>query len=58
MINLEKLTLYIRITDRSTFVDGTHLHKEILMHMSQLHTFIFYISTIIQIDDSFHRLSD
>ncbi|CAF3482744.1 unnamed protein product [Rotaria sp. Silwood1] len=58
MINLEKLTLYIRITDRSTFVDGTHLHKEILMHMSQLHIFIFYISTIIQIDDSFHRLSD
>ncbi|CAF1177881.1 unnamed protein product [Rotaria sp. Silwood1] len=58
MINLEKLTLYIRITDQSTFVDGTHLHKEILMYMSQLHTFIFYISTIIQIDDSFHRLSD
>ncbi|CAF1364748.1 unnamed protein product [Rotaria sordida] len=58
MINLEKLTLYIRITDRHTFVDGTHLHKEILMHMLQLHTFIFYISTIIQINDLVHRLSN
>ncbi|CAF1406177.1 unnamed protein product [Rotaria sordida] len=55
MINLEKLTLYIRIADRPTFVDGTHLHKEILMHMSQLHTFIFYISTMTPINDSVHR---
>ncbi|CAF4151053.1 unnamed protein product [Rotaria sordida] len=58
MINLEKLTLYIRLTDRPRFVDGTHPHKEILMHMSKLHTFIFYISTMIQINDLVPRLSD
>ncbi|CAF1172263.1 unnamed protein product [Rotaria sordida] len=58
MIYLEKLTLYIRLVDRSTFVDGTHLHNEILMHMSQLHRFNFYISTQIPIDDSVHHLSD
>ncbi|CAF1476532.1 unnamed protein product [Rotaria sordida] len=58
MIYLEILTLYVRLEDRSTFVDGTHLHKEILMQMSQLHTFKFYISTQIQIDNSVHRLSD
>ncbi|CAF2659997.1 unnamed protein product [Rotaria sp. Silwood2] len=58
MKNLEKLTLYIRLKDRSSFVDSTHLHKEILMHMSQLHTFIFYISTMIEINDSIHRVSE
>ncbi|CAF3721875.1 unnamed protein product [Rotaria sordida] len=58
MTYLEKLTLYIRLVDRSTFVDGTYLHNEILMHMSQLHRFNFYISTQIPIDDSVHRLSD
>ncbi|CAF1499066.1 unnamed protein product [Rotaria sordida] len=39
MIYVEILTLYVRLEDRSTFVDGTYLHKEILMQMSQLHTF-------------------
>jgi len=45
MAYLEKLTLYLRTDSRSTFVDGTHLDNEILVHMPQLHTFIFYIST-------------
>ncbi|CAF4999364.1 unnamed protein product, partial [Rotaria sp. Silwood1] len=58
MTYLEKLTLYLRLHDRNIFVDGTHLHREILMHMSQLHTFIFYISTEIEINDSIDRLSD
>ncbi|CAF3861201.1 unnamed protein product, partial [Rotaria sp. Silwood1] len=58
MIYLEKLTLYLRLHDRNIFVDGTHLHREILMHMSQLHTFIFYISTEIEINDTIDRLSD
>ncbi|CAF1599668.1 unnamed protein product [Rotaria sordida] len=58
MKNLKKLTLYIRLANRSTFVDGTHLHKEILMHMSQLHTFTFYISSIIPYNDSFQLLVD
>ncbi|CAF0902926.1 unnamed protein product [Rotaria sordida] len=58
MTHLEKLTLYIRIDDRSRFVDGTNLHKNILIHMPRLHTFTFYISTDIQFDDSVDHLSD
>ncbi|CAF2823316.1 unnamed protein product [Rotaria sp. Silwood2] len=58
MTYLEKLTLYLRLHGRNIFVDGTHLHREILMHMSQLHAFIFYISTEIEINDSIDRLSD
>ncbi|CAF4161791.1 unnamed protein product [Rotaria sordida] len=58
MTHLEKLTLYIRIDDRSRFVDGTNLHKNILIHMPRLDTFTFYISTDIQFDDSVDHLSD
>ena len=45
MTHLEKLSLYLRIRNRSVFIDGTHLYNEILVHMPQLHTFSFYIST-------------
>ncbi|CAF5158875.1 unnamed protein product, partial [Rotaria magnacalcarata] len=52
MTYLEKLTLYLRIKKVGRFVsgaslsiDGAHLHNEILVHMPQLHTFKFYIST-------------
>jgi hypothetical protein len=55
---LEELTLYIRIGNRSTFVDGTNIHNDILIHMPRLHTFRFYIYTEIRFDDSVHRLSD
>ncbi|CAF3021557.1 unnamed protein product [Rotaria sp. Silwood2] len=58
MTHLEKLTLYLRLKHRSTFVDGTHLHNEILMHKPRLDTFFFYISTEIDIDALVHRLSD
>ncbi|CAF3386043.1 unnamed protein product, partial [Rotaria sp. Silwood2] len=42
---LEKLTLYLRIRERSTFIDGSHLHNDILIHLSQLQSFTFYVST-------------
>jgi hypothetical protein len=67
MKHLEKLTLYLRIRtrwqnsfldDTNPFVDGTHLHNEILVHMSHLHAFIFYISTETMIHNSFHRKSN
>ena len=58
MSQLEELILYIRVRDRTTFVDGIDLHNGILSRMSRLQTFIFYISTEIDIDDSVHRLSD
>jgi hypothetical protein len=43
MSNLEKLTLYLTIKNRGTFIDGNHFENEILVHMSRLNTFIFYI---------------
>jgi hypothetical protein len=58
MSHLEKLTLYLRLNHRQQFIDGTHVHQHILTHMQRLHTFIFYISTEIEIDDSVYRLSD
>jgi hypothetical protein len=43
MSHLEELTLYIHICGGSTFIAGTDLDNEILIHMPQLHTFTFYI---------------
>jgi len=39
-------------------VDGNYLKNEILTHMSQLHTFTFYISTENEIDNSALHLSN
>ncbi|CAM4778704.1 unnamed protein product [Rotaria magnacalcarata] len=58
MTYLEKLTLYIRIHNRFTFVDGTNIHKNILIYMPRLHTFSFYIDTEILFNDSVHHLFD
>ncbi|CAF1456133.1 unnamed protein product [Rotaria sp. Silwood1] len=64
MTHLEKLTLYLRIgksgqfdPNKSPYIDGTYLQNEILVHMSQLHTFNFYISTETCIDYSRSRIS-
>ncbi|CAF2666240.1 unnamed protein product [Rotaria sp. Silwood2] len=57
MTHLEKLTLYVRTRSRSAFVDGTHLQNEILLHMPQLHSFIFYISSENLTFDLVHRKS-
>ncbi len=45
MTHLEKLTLYLRIGSRNTFVNGRDIYNEILVYMPRLQTFIFYIST-------------
>jgi hypothetical protein len=45
MTHLEKLSLYLRIGFRDTFIDGKNLSNEILVYMPQLNEFIFYIST-------------
>ncbi|CAF1127161.1 unnamed protein product [Rotaria sordida] len=64
MTHLEKLTLYLRMgkssrldSNTSPYVDGTYLQNEILVLMSQLHTFNFYISTQTLIDYSCSRIS-
>lgn len=57
MSNLTHLTLDIRTQNRSRFIDGTHLEKEIISHMSQLNTFDFYIKTNIWSFDTESRQS-
>ena len=49
MSYLEKLTLYLRVKNRDRFIDGTHLQDQILVHMPQLNSFIFYFGTYINI---------
>jgi hypothetical protein len=58
MSNLEELTLNINI-DRTTFVDGAQIINEILVHMSRLHKFNFYICTNVDLNHSVqHQSSD
>jgi len=45
MFNLQNLTLYIQIGERNRFVDGIQLENDILIHLSKLQTFVFYICT-------------
>ncbi|CAF0981964.1 unnamed protein product [Rotaria sordida] len=58
MIYLEELTLYLHIFGGSKFIAGTHLDNEILIHMPQLHTFIFYIASENVIADPTIRVSN
>ncbi len=48
---LEELSLKLYILDESTFISGTHLDNEILIHMPRLHTFTFYFASENDIDD-------
>lgn len=51
MFNLEELILYLFIKRiEPIFIDGTHLHKQILIHLEQLNHFQFSISTIVNND--------
>ncbi|CAM4798896.1 unnamed protein product [Rotaria magnacalcarata] len=45
MSHLKELNLYIYISAGPTFIAGTHLDNEILIHMPRLHTFTFYIAS-------------
>jgi hypothetical protein len=45
MCNLQDLTLYIHIDKRNRLVDGIQLENDILIHLSKLQTFVFYICT-------------
>ncbi|CAF1190786.1 unnamed protein product [Adineta steineri] len=53
MINLEELILFLTVirTD-STFIDGTELYDQVLVHMSQLNKFIFSINTNVLIENN------
>ncbi|CAM2725543.1 unnamed protein product [Rotaria socialis] len=54
---LEHLTLYLCINDQHRITDGTRVQDDILAHMSQLHSFTFYISTYIDSGDLRHNIS-
>ncbi|CAM4833083.1 unnamed protein product [Rotaria magnacalcarata] len=56
MSHLEERTLHVCILNRPTFVNGIHLHKEILIYMPRLDKLTFYINTTNEINDSIHRL--
>lgn len=45
MSHLEKLTLSLRVSQRPSFIDGTHLENSFLRQRPYLHTFIFDIVT-------------
>ncbi|CAF3363775.1 unnamed protein product [Rotaria sp. Silwood2] len=54
MSYLEKLTLYLRVQDRDTFIGSTNLENEIFVYMPQLHSFTFYIFTYHNTVDLFN----
>ena len=58
MSHLEKLTLYLRIRGRNTFIDGSQLHNDILIHLSRLQSFTFYVSTENRTKNIARRLSN
>ncbi|CAF1577956.1 unnamed protein product [Rotaria magnacalcarata] len=45
MSHLKELNLYIYNWGGPTFIAGTHLDNEILIHMPRLHTFTFYFAS-------------
>jgi hypothetical protein len=51
---LENLTLNLFINNQSSFIDGIHIRKDILLHMPQLRTFNFSIRTMVLIVDEMH----
>jgi hypothetical protein len=52
--NPERLTLYLCVHNDHSFVNDTHLNNEILVHMPQLHTFIFCFITETVVCDLLH----
>ena len=58
MPHLTELTLYLRVCDRNTFIDGIELYKNFLMYMPRLQSFTFYIATVNTLDGIDRYLSD
>ncbi|CAF3716482.1 unnamed protein product [Rotaria socialis] len=45
MSNLEKLHLHLNVIDRQTFIEGDDLKRNIINHLSRLHSFTFNIKS-------------
>ena len=58
MLCLEQLTLYLRVRDRGTFIDGTQLYDDILIYMPRLYSLAFYVSTVNTPNAFARHLSD
>lgn len=58
MINLQKLSLYLRIILEHIFIDPVYLINEFLMNMSRLDSFNFYLSTQNNRNDLVRYLSN
>jgi hypothetical protein len=59
MINLEELSLDLRVNNRFTFIDGIHFKNEMLIHLPNLQTFKFNIITQCQfMSNEIHRQSN
>ena len=54
MLNLNKLTLYLRIKSQNQFLNPTSIITKYSMHMKQLHSFDYYISTENNRNDYIH----
>ncbi|CAM2727821.1 unnamed protein product [Rotaria socialis] len=54
---LKHVTLYLCIKDRNRIIDGTCVQNDILVHIPQLHSLTFYVSSYIDIRDLSHDLS-
>ncbi|CAF4262047.1 unnamed protein product [Adineta steineri] len=51
MLHLEELTLILHISGRSILKSGTDFDDKLLIHMKQLHRFIFYVQSTERIND-------
>ncbi|CAF1154908.1 unnamed protein product [Rotaria sordida] len=58
MYNLQDLTLYIQIKERNRLVDGIQLENDILIHLSKLQRFVFYICTFTSVNHPVTLLSN
>ena len=57
MSNLEELDLYRIVRWINTVIDRNNLKKNILNYLSRLNQFIFYISSILSLDDQMNFIS-
>ena len=58
MFNLEKLSLNLITSTKTTFIDGNELKKDFINHMTRLRKFTFNISSEIDLHDTIDHQSN
>jgi len=52
MLNLEELTLFLGVVrNKLSYIDGTRLYNDFLVHMPRLNKFTFSINTLVHAND-------